>query len=245
MISSFARALSAIAFACLMLCVPRVHADEYCEPVAEQSVKNADQSTLSVSTTCDESGNRRYLLRTHAKDGGSDQKILEVESEYAPMGSAGLVDIDNDGYHEVEVRGMCGAGPNCEGELYRIDRETGKLELFFSGGYAELSVIDGYLIEAGRASCCSWEYHAYRLEGRTGALDYDDMDFMVEVGVDTDNIDEEAPARCTFSRTVAGTRTVMRPPGRKWLELCTLYGDYHLTTPKEARAAEIANRAQE
>jgi hypothetical protein len=245
MISPIACVFSAVAAACLMLCAPLVRADEHCEPVAEQSVRNADQSTLSVATACDESGNRRYILRAHAKDGSSDQKILEVESEYAPMGSASLVDIDDDGYHEVEVRGMCGAGPNCEGELYRIDRSTGKLELFFSGGYSDLLVIDGYLVEAGRASCCSWEYHAYRLHGRTGTLDYDNMDFMVEVGTDLDSEEENAPARCTFSRSIEGARHVMRPPGREWLQLCELYGDYRLTTPEEANAAETAGRAQE
>jgi len=239
------RILSTVVAACLMLCAPLVRADEYCEPVAEQSVKNADQSTLSVATTCGDNGQRQYLLRARAKDGSGDQKILEVESEYVPHGSASLIDIDGDGYHEVEVRGMCGAGPNCEGELYRIDRESGKLELFFSGGYSELSVIDGYLVEAGRASCCSWEYHAYRLDGRKGTLDYDDMDFMVEVGIDTDSADEDVPALCTFSRTEDGTSVVMSPPNRKWLQLCTLYGDYHLTTPKEARAAELADRTQE
>ena len=239
------RILSIVAAACLMLCAPLVRADEHCEPVAEQSVKNADESTLSVATTCGDNGYRQYRLRARAKDGNGDQKILEVESEYTPMGSASLIDIDGDGYHEVEVRGMCGAGPNCEGELYRIDRKTGKLELFFSGGYSALSVIDGYLVEAGRASCCSWEYHAYRLRGRTGVLGYDNMDFMVEVGADLDSDDEDSPARCTFSRTRGGIREVIRPPGRKWLQLCTLYGDYHLTTPKEARVAEIADRAQE
>lgn len=245
MISRVVPVLCAVAAVCLMLCAPLARADEYCEPVAEQSAKNADQSTLSVATACDKAGIRTYLLRAYAKDGHRDQKVLEVESGYAPMGSANLVDIDGDGYHEVEVRGMCGAGPNCEGELYRIDRGTGKLELFFSGGYAELSVIDGYLVEAGRASCCSWEYHAYRLQGRTGTLDYEDMDFMVEVGIDMDTGDEDSPPHCTFSRTEGDTRAVVRPPGREWLRLCELYGDYHLTTPEEARAAEIAARTQE
>lgn len=229
----------------LLLCAPQVRADENCEPVAEQVATNADQSTLSVATVCDKEGIRSYLMRARTKDGRTDQKTVEVETEYTTMGSAGLVDIEGDGYHEVEVRGMCGAGPNCEGQLYRIDRGTGKLELFFSGGYSDLSVIDGYLVEAGRASCCSWEYHAYRLHGRTGTLDYDNMDFMVEVGADLGSEKETTPARCIFSRSIEGARQVMRPPGREWLQLCELCGDYHLTTPEEASAAEAAGNAQE
>ena len=242
---AIARIFAAVAIASLVLCAPQVHADENCEPVAEQVATNADKSTLSVATACEKPGIRSYLLSARGSDGRSDRKTVEVESEYTPMGSASLVDIDGDGYHEVEVRGMCGAGPNCEGELYRIDRSTGKLELFFSGGYSDLSVIDGYLVEAGRASCCSWEYHAYRLHGRTGTLDYDNMDFMVEVGADLDSEDENAPTRCTFSRSVDGARQVMRPPGVEWLRLCELYGDYRLTTPEETRAAEAADRTQE
>ena len=71
------------------------------------------------------------------------------------------------------------------------------------------------------------------------------MDFMVEIGADLDSEQENAPARCTFSRTVDGARQVMRPPGREWLQLCEVYGDYHLTTPEEARAAEAAAGTQE
>ena len=240
-----ARVPAVLAVLALLIFAPQVRADENCEPVAEQMATNTDQSTLSVTTVCDKEGIRSYLMRARTRDGRTDQKTVEVETEYTTMGSANLVDIDGDGYHEVEVRGMCGAGPNCEGELYRIDRSTGKLELFFSGGYSDLSVIDGYLVEAGRASCCSWEYHAYRLHGRTGTLDYDNMDFMVEVGADLDSEEENAPARCTFSRSIEGARQVMRPPSRQWLQLCELYGDYHLTTPQEASAAEAAGTAQE
>jgi len=240
-----ARVPAVLAVLALLIFAPQVRADENCEPVAEQMATNTDQSTLSVTTVCDKEGIRSYLMRARTKDGRTDQKTVEVETEYTTMGSANLVDIDGDGYHEVEVRGMCGAGPNCEGELYRIDRSTGKLELFFSGGYSDLSVIDGYLVEAGRASCCSWEYHAYRLHGRTGTLDYDNMDFMVEVGADLDSEEENAPARCTFSRSIEGARQVMPPPGREWLQLCELYGDYRLTTPQEASAAEAAGSAQE
>jgi hypothetical protein len=242
--SWIARAVAA-ALASLMLCAPCVRASENCEPVAEQSARNPDQSTLSVATICDKPGSRIYVMRATTENGRTQEKRVEVESEYTPMGSASLIDIDRDGFHEIEVRGMCGAGPNCEGEIYRANRNNGQIELFFSGGYSELLVIDGYLVESGRASCCSWEYHAYRLQDRSAALDYDDMDFMVEIGADLDSEQEDAPARCTFSRTVDGARQVMRPPGRAWLQLCEVYGDYRLTTPEEGTTAEAAVGTQE
>ena len=181
---SFAHIVVAGALASLQLYAPFARADENCEPVADQNARNPDQSTLSVATVCDKSGFRTYVMRATARDGRTQEKRVEVESEYTPMGSASLVDIDRDGFHEIEVRGMCGAGPNCEGDIYRANRDNGQIELFFSGGYSDLLVIDGYLVESGRASCCSWEYHAYRLKGRSATLNYDNMDFMVEIGVD-------------------------------------------------------------
>ena len=241
----FVRIVVVGALASSMLCAPCASAGENCEPAAEQSARNPDQSKLSVATVCEKPGFRTYVMRATAKDGRTQEKRVEVESEYAPTGSASLIDIDRDGFHEIEVRGMCGAGPNCEGEIYRANRDNGRIELFFSGGYSELLVIDGYLVESGRASCCSWEYHAYRLQGRSAPLNYDNMDFMVEIGADLDSEQENAPARCTFSRTADGARQVMRPPGREWLQLCEVYGDYRLTTPEQARAAEAAASAQE
>lgn len=226
----------------------RAHADENCEPVAERSARNPDQSTLSVATVCDKPDFRTYVMRSTAKDGRVVEKRVDVESEYAPTGGARLVDIDDDGYHEIEVRGMCGAGPNCEGEIYRSDRKSGQIELFFSGGYSELLVIDGYLIESGRASCCSWEYHAYRLEGRKSPLDYEHMDFMivVDAAADPDQEDADAAPRCTFSQVINGSSQVIAPPpGDQWLKLCEVYGAYDVFTPAQARAAEAAGRNQE
>ena len=230
--------------ALLMLCAACARADENCEPVAERTAVNADRSTLSVSTACITSGMRTYTLRAILADGQRDEMTLQAESETSPFGDAQLIDIDGDGNHEVEVRGMCGAGPNCEGALYRIDPRTGKLRQWFSGGYAGLSVIDGHLLEAGRASCCSWEYHAYRLADE-GVHEYDNMDLMIEVGMDPSDENENAPARCVFSRPRSDSREVVMPPNPQWLALCELYGDYRLVTPEEARAAQRSEGAQE
>jgi hypothetical protein len=230
--------------ALLMLCAAGARADENCEPAAERTVVNADRSTLSVTTTCATPGMRTYTLRAVLADGQRDQMALHAESETSPFGGAQLIDIDGDGNHEVEVRGSCGAGPNCEGALYRIDPAAGKLRQWFSGGYAQLSVLDGHLLEAGRASCCSWEYHAYRLRDE-GVHGYDNMDLMIEVGMDPSDEGENAPARCVFSRPQGDNPGIVMPPNPQWLALCELYGDYRLVTPEQARAAQRPDGAQE
>ena len=71
------------------------------------------------------------------------------------------------------------------------------------------------------------------------------QDFMVANDADLDSDQENAAARCTFSRSVDGARQVISSPGPDWLRLCELYGDYRLTTPDESHAAAAASRTQE
>ncbi|HYM86882.1 MAG TPA: hypothetical protein VET30_09115, partial [Pseudoxanthomonas sp.] len=136
-----ARLFSVVLATLLSLGIADANAEDGCVPVPEQIAANADHSTISVATTCDPSGTRRYLLRTRTQGGATQELLVEPDTDDPSRGSAGLVDVDGDGHHEVEVRGMCGAGPNCLGDLYRLNRRTGKLQQFFSGGYASLLVI--------------------------------------------------------------------------------------------------------
>lgn len=227
------------------------HADE-CRPRQEQAV-NRDGSRLRLSTLCP---------RT---DAGEDDGVASFEVAYAAAGESRFreplaigpdgigeppahvrfLDLEQDGFFEVEARGTCGAGPNCLGDVYRLDPVRGHLHHFFSGGYADLQVIDGHLVEGGRASCCSWEYHAWRIDADPRLRDYDNMDLMVTVGADPGS-DDGAPARCAFNRRSGDNWQVVAPPGATWLSLCRTYSDdFHLVTPEEARATETANAQEE
>lgn len=219
-----------------------------CQP-REQVVTQADGSRLRLAVRCDAAGAdgtvspARYEVAIAAPGGSRFQPALTLGTDAMeePLRDVDLVDIDQDGFFEVETRGMCGAGPNCLGDLYRRDPATGKLFHFFSGGYADLRVVDGHLVESGRASCCAWEYHAWPLGGPPRLRDYDNMTLMITIGADIASEDEDAPARCTFSQRNGDNWQVVAPPGAAWLALCEAYGDgYHLVTPEEARAAEAA-----
>ncbi len=223
-----------------------------CRP-REQRVTQADGSRLRLAVRCDAAGAdgtvspARYEVAIAAPGGSRFQPALTLGTDAMeePLRDVDLIDIDQDGFFEVEARGMCGAGPNCLGDLYRQDPATGKLFHFFSGGYADLRVLDGHLVESGRASCCAWEYHAWPLGGPPRLRDYDNMALMITIGADIASEDGDAPARCTFSRRNGDNWRVVAPPGAAWLALCEVYGDdYHLVTPEEARAAEAAT-AQE
>lgn len=54
-----------------------------------------------------------------------------------PAGDAALTDLDGDGMHKLQVRGMCGAGPDCEDDVYRINPSTRKLYHMYERGSAQ------------------------------------------------------------------------------------------------------------
>ena len=223
--------------ATLLLCLlaPSAWAqDALCEPGDPARVENRDGSTLSLRAECSASATRRYVAELTCADGlVCDRLQVEQDVTETPMGHAGLVDLDGDGMHEVEVRGMCGAGPNCEGDVYRIDPATRTLHHFFSGGYYELQVIDGWLVESGRSSCCSWEFHLWRLDTpRAGPLDYDSMDLMAQVDAGGDDDGNVTSVQCTFTRQSGDNRAVVAPPSPALEAICRHYGEpYDLTSP--------------
>lgn len=224
----------------LVVSMPSLAQDAVCEPVPQRGVKNADQSTLWLRTECPRPGIRAHVIELSCPGGKPcDRRVLEQEVESTPMGHAGVVDIDGDGMHEIEVRGMCGAGPNCEGDLYRIDRGGQKLYHFFSGGYADLQVIDGYLVESGRASCCAWEFHGWRLHDEPALLDYDNMDLMADVSASGGEDGEIAAVECSFSVRNGDNWRPVPPPSPEWLRICEHYGEpYRVTMPEPTRAAD-------
>lgn len=207
--------------------------------------RNQDGSRLRLQVVCLDDRNpdadfARILVDYAAPGSSAFVRRLDLDegADGEPLRGADLVDIDQDGIHEVEVRGPCGAGPNCLGALYRLDPASGRIGLFFSGGYAELQVIDGHLVEAGRASCCSWEFHAGRLDGRPHVLDGGNMDLLATVGMAPGAEDGGESLACAFERRDGDHWTPVAPPGEAWLRLCAWYdAPYHVVTPDQARGA--------
>ena len=224
----------AVALCCCLFSACAWAQDAVCEPVDPVRAENRDGSVLTVRTECPTLELRHYVAVLTC-DAGRICDRLQVEQEAASnrMGHADLVDLDQDGMHEVEVRGMCGAGPNCEGDVYRIDPATRTLQHFFSGGYYELQVIDGWLVEAGRSSCCSWEFHLWKLDApRPLPMDYDTMDLMVQVDAGGDDDGNVTDVRCTFTRQSGDNRVVVAPPSPALEAICEHYGaPYDLTSP--------------
>ncbi len=132
-----------------------------------------------------------------------------------------LNEHDGQGYVQLDVLEFCGAGPNCVHDLYRFDPHDRTLYHYFSGGYSELYYFDGYLVEAGRASCCSWELHAYKVRRVGRREQVSERFFVIPIRIGED--EGKRRGDCRFFEYVgkdgAETRAV-KPPNEKWLDFC-------------------------
>lgn len=195
---------------------------------------NKDGSLLKIVEKSDQT-DRHISIYFSQNRKSKPKKVLTLEQyiDDAPSGGAGFFDIDNDGFYEIEVQGMCG-GANCEGTIYKLDRKSGSLYEFFSGGYYEIFVLEDYLIESGRNGCCGWEYHAYKIEENNQKLLVgDNMAMMISVNVEGDGKGNIKNVSCSFGKSVGGEFELINPPSKKWLKLCENYGKkYELVRPE-------------
>lgn len=210
--------------------------DEQCS-VDRQIERNRDGSRLELrKRSCDGSPQMSATLWYRRKAGAPARELMRYESINTPgTWAASLVDFDRDGWFDVRKGGECGAGPNCAGEIHRFDPQRRALYLMHAGGWAELSFDGEYLVESGRASCCAWEYHVYRVRHPRRPVFAANPDFIILAG-SFGGGDEQERTRCRFSREVGGEYRVIAPPARRWLDYCSLYGDdYEVETPGAGR----------
>lgn len=199
--------------------------------VDTSTARNADGSEMLLAVGhCD--GDSTRTISVHYRGSALEpyRRVLDIgqDTAEAPLGGAALLDVDGDGEHEMELRGMCGAGPNCEGSIYRLNRDRADMFLFFSGGYARLAYIDGHLVESGRSSCCSWEHHVFRPHSAFEPVEESEMEYRVIVGMSI-RADADDDTTCTF---LDRQGRIVLPQSQDLLQLCEIYGaDYVLAQP--------------
>ena len=130
-----------------------------------QSATNRDGSALRIKTLTDEEGGWRKVWIYFRKPGDRRMKLIATDThKLEGMMAAGLTQIedwDKNGIHEVSVVVACGAGPNCDSLLYRIDPQTTRMVRIFRGNTGFLEYMHGHLVEYGRSSCCAWQADVY------------------------------------------------------------------------------------
>ena len=136
-----------------------------------------------------------------------------------------LVDIDNDGFGDIEQSGDCG-NRVCEKIIYRFDPHTHKYNKFFSGAYDAVKFDRNFLVTGGGSGCCAYEYQIYGI-GRKNHMAEKNLRYIVTVSNLGDGVNNKI--ECSFSdhnyKTIA-------PPIEDWTKFCEVYGkDYKLIFP--------------
>ena len=198
-------------------------------------MKNRDGSEFRLRSNVDELAQHRSVeVQFRRKAGHRWRDVGEFTQpwESTEDGRVFLIDWDKDGMHEIEVITECDAGPNCDGAIYRLERESGRLvqSINFSG--ASVSLIQGHLVELGRDSCCAWGARVYPYDAKRHSAS-SQPSFFVTVGYESvpDGKGKEFIS-CTFYVKTQTGRKVIAPPAKAFLRICQNYGKkYRLIRP--------------
>ena len=194
-----------------------------------QSAIDRDGSEVRLISNIDKTAQRKSVevqLRPHPGTGWRLIGSIELALDAPETGAAQLIDWDQDGSHEVQIISECGAGPNCEGVLYRIDKSIGKLVAFFNMAGSEVQLIGGHLVESARDSCCSWVASAHKFDAKRYRVNPEPA-FTITVK-NLDDAGAKAPVLCTFSIENSKGRKTIAPPAKAFLKVCRLYGEKYV-----------------
>ncbi|WP_341678731.1 hypothetical protein [Niveibacterium sp. SC-1] len=195
--------------------------------VSTERQHNRDGSELHLTNrACPDTGVRtiEVTYKRRPKDAARVIGQFEQKIDDSPTGGGSLDDWDHDGNFEVGIAGRCGAGPNCEGQIYMVSPDTGELYLFFDGGFFDVQRIDEYLVASGRSSCCEWCYSAYALSPDRRHV-YQGERFGVCIRAPDDGKKPTSRSQCKIYRRIPGGERIIPPPSPQILALCREYGD--------------------
>lgn len=105
---------------------------------------------------------------------------LKVSRHEKPFAEIALLDLEKDGYPEIETTGLC--AQTCEHEIYKMI--NGKYKLVFSGTYMSITFKDGYYILRESSGCCLEGINLY--ERLTSIKSRPAFNFLMERNGDED-----------------------------------------------------------
>jgi hypothetical protein len=164
-------------------------------------------------------------LKSSAIDKNKLHLVPNADETDNPFFSAQLIDIDHDGFWDVEETGICG-NKVCDKTIFRFNPHKQKFFKFFSGAYSQILVFNNYLIESGSSGCCGFEYHAYKIISFNKPITKE-PDYIINVKASA-NLDNENSNSCSFTNSVGD---IIPPPDKSWMHFCEVYGNkYNLIT---------------
>lgn len=199
------------------------------------TARNRDGSIMQLRVSvCEATQQKSVAVDLQSASDAPARRVLSIVQALDGAAATGvsLRDVDGDGEHELELRGLCGAGPNCEGVVYRLRPDQASMFRLFSGGYAFLSFMAGHVVESSRSNCCSWVHQVYLPQSRYTEITEADMTHRVVIRAPSSHEGEDRPI-CTFYDPMG---RVVQPTVRRLLSLCEVYGsEYVVAAPGSER----------
>ena len=194
-----------------------------------QSATNSDGSAVRIQTLTDEKREERRVkifFRTHKS--GHMKLVASMSRSMAESPAAGLTHIfdwDRNGIHEISFVESCGAGPNCDGVLYRVN-QSGELVLLFEGNPTVVDYINGHFIDYGRNNCCSWIAAAHPVSHDRLHIQAKPT-FYVFIGTEYGDSKSEPKFQCRFYRHgPSGEELPVNISKKKFNKICMFYDRY-------------------
>jgi len=196
-----------------------------------QSVTNKDGSAVRVKMLTDENIGQRVVQIYFRKAGTRRMKKIATKNHslkaQMAAGQTQIFDWDMNGINEISIVQECGAGPNCESLLFRIDPSTERLLEIFRGNTGFIELMNGYLVEYSRNNCCSWEARVHEVSP-DGLHIASRPRFMVYMGAKNPTEENMQPnnrnaANCEFFTKSAADQSIRVNVPSKLKKICDFY----------------------
>jgi hypothetical protein len=194
-----------------------------------QSATNADGSAVRIQTITDKQREERHVkifYRSHQS--GRMKLVASISRSMAESPAAGMTQIldwDRNGMHEISFVEECGAGPNCDGILYRINKSA-ELVVLFQGNSTIVDYINGHFIDYGRNNCCSWIASAHLVSKDRLHIQAKPA-FNVFVGYEYEDSKSKPKFQCRFYRHgPSGEELTVSVEKKKFNKICKFYEHY-------------------
>lgn len=194
-----------------------------------QSATNSDGSAVRIQTLTDKQREERRVkifFRSHKS--GHMKLVASMSRSMAESPAAGLTHIfdwDRNGIHEISFVESCGAGPNCDGVLYRVN-QSGELVVLFEGNPTVVDYINGHFIDYGRNNCCSWIAAAHPVSQDRLHIQAKPA-FYVFIGSESTSLNSAPQYQCRFYRHgPSGEEIPVNVPKKKFQKVCNFYNKH-------------------
>jgi len=194
-----------------------------------ESATNSDGSAVRIQTITDKKREQRHVkIFYRSQKSGRMKLVASMSRSMEEMPASGLTHIfdwDRNGIHEISFVEECGAGPDCDGFLYRVDKNA-KLVVLFEGNPTDAEYINGHFIRYGRNNCCSWIAAAHPVSNDRLHIQAKPA-FHVFIGENYEDSKDKPKFQCRFYRHgPSGEELPVSVEKIKFNKICQFYERY-------------------